>query len=88
MSGLINLTILTPDKEVYNGEVKEIITENAIGGIGILPNHIPMITVIKPKKTELIEKDGKVIKLKNSEGIMKVEENKVIMLFDEAEIES
>ena len=87
MSELINLSILTPNKEVFKGEVKEILTESQSGKIGILPNHINMITILKPSNTEITLEDGKKIIVSNSQGIFKIEENYANIICDEATIE-
>jgi F0F1-type ATP synthase epsilon subunit len=39
----LNLCVLTPNRIVWDSEVKEIILSTNSGQIGILPNHAPMI---------------------------------------------
>nr|YP_008965587.1 ATP synthase CF1 epsilon subunit [Phelipanche purpurea]CDH98333.1 ATP synthase CF1 epsilon subunit [Phelipanche purpurea] len=42
----LNLCVLTPQKIVWDSEVKEIILSTNNGQIGILPNHAPIVTAI------------------------------------------
>lgn len=85
MAEALKLTILTPEKEFYNGEVVEIITDSTQGRIGILPDHIPLITTLKPADTEITQKDGKKLKAFTSTGILEVKDNEVKILCDACE---
>jgi len=81
----INLKILTPEKELYSGEVVEIKSENEFGSFGILPNHVAMITVLRPAITVFKEVSGKVLKIFTSTGILKVEGNIISIMCQAAE---
>lgn len=47
MAEVLKLTILTPDREFYEGEVLEVITESIQGNITILLGHMPLITTLR-----------------------------------------
>nr|UDZ59352.1 ATP synthase CF1 epsilon subunit [Stratiotes aloides] len=42
----LNLCVLTPNRIVWNSEVKEIILSTNSGQIGVLPNHAPIATAV------------------------------------------
>lgn len=42
----LNLCVLTPNRMVWNSEVKEIILSTNSGQIGVLPNHVPIATAV------------------------------------------
>nr|QNQ14375.1 ATP synthase CF1 epsilon subunit [Xerophyta elegans] len=42
----LNLCVLTPNRIVFDSEVKEIILSTNSGQIGILPNHAPIATAV------------------------------------------
>nr|UBX38581.1 ATP synthase CF1 epsilon subunit [Bupleurum fruticosum] len=42
----LNLCVLTPNRIVWDSEVKEIILSTNSGQIGILPNHAPIATAV------------------------------------------
>lgn len=56
MAEVLKLTILTPDREFYKGEVLEVITDSIQGNITILPGHMPLITTLKSTDTRIVEK--------------------------------
>lgn len=85
MSEVLKLTILTPDREFYKGEVIEVITESTLGGITILPDHMPLITTLKPADTVIVQKDNKKLKAFTSVGILEVKENELRILCDVCE---
>ena len=85
MDNILKLTIVTPEKQVYTGEVVEIVTESEIGGIGFLPNHVPMVTVLKPSVTTITKKDGEKLKIFTSSGISNISNNDIKLMCDAAE---
>ena len=40
--------VLTPEGEVFNGEVRQVSTRTAGGEIGILANHAPLLAALRP----------------------------------------
>nr|YP_010291608.1 ATP synthase CF1 epsilon subunit [Scleria parvula]ULQ67615.1 ATP synthase CF1 epsilon subunit [Scleria parvula] len=43
---LLKLCVLTPDRIIFDSEVNEIILSTNSGQIGVLPNHIPIVTAV------------------------------------------
>ena len=85
MSDTMKIRILTPDKEFYNGEIVDLISENQFGKFGILPNHVAMITALKPSITTFKTTDGKKLEAFISTGVLKVDNNEVEILCDACE---
>ena len=42
----LNLSVLTPNRIVWDSEVEEIVLSTNSGQIGILPNHAPIATAV------------------------------------------
>jgi len=85
MVDTIKLNIITPERKVYDGEVSELTTENHIGRFEILPNHVPMVTSIIPTVTTFTTVEGKKLKLFTSTGILRVENNELNLLSEDAQ---
>lgn len=85
MVDTIKLNIITPERKVYEGEVSELTTENDIGRLEILPNHVSMVTSIIPTVTGFTTVDGKKLKLFTSIGVLKIENNELSLLAEDAE---
>jgi len=80
MGNNIKLTILTPEKEFYSGEILSLNTEGEDGRFGILANHVPMVSPLKPTVTTFTEPNGKELKAFTSTGILRVYSGGVEML--------
>jgi len=75
----LNLKIITP-KGIELDDRCETVTLSTIDGkIGILPMHIPLITVLKKGKLKFV-KEGKEILLQTEEGIAKIKDNIITVI--------
>jgi F-type H+-transporting ATPase subunit epsilon len=85
MKDTLKLSILTPDRVLFRGEIKELITENELGRMSILPNHVAMICSLVPAVTTFVEENNNEKKVFSSSGVLKVNENEIEMLCETAE---
>ena len=85
MANTFKLIVLTPEREFYQGEVIELIAASTLGNVGILANHMPLVTALKPSNTEIVDKDGEKLKAFTSSGILEVKDNAATMLCDACE---
>ena len=84
MASKLKFEIITPERVVLKDEVDQITIPTAEGEITILPNHIPLIAVLRPG--EIIAKKGKEeIAMSCSGGFIEVTGDKVLILADTAE---
>lgn len=79
------LEIVTPERKVYEQEVNMIIARGVEGELGILPNHVPMVTPLKIAPLEA-KKSGGNDTIAVSGGFMEVRSNKVVILAESAEL--
>lgn len=82
---VIKLSILTPQKEFYSSMVKRLSVESLEGHIEVLQGHIPMIALLKPSITEFTDADDKNLKAFTSSGVLRVDEDGLLLLTDAAE---
>ena len=54
----IDLDLVTLDKTLFKGKVKEIIAPTKSGEVAILPHHIPLITALQPGELKLKVDEG------------------------------
>ncbi len=76
--------ILTPEGEVFNGEVSQVSTRTAGGEIGILANHAPLLAALKPTELRLFEGDGEPRRYAQAHGWLQVFGNHARLLLEEA----
>ena len=81
---MLKLEIVTPEKRVFDAEVDSVTVPTASGEAGILPNHAPLISAVKPGILSYAIK-GVTDKLAVSGGFVEVNSQKVSVLVDSAE---
>jgi F-type H+-transporting ATPase subunit epsilon len=81
---MLNLEIVTPEKKVLSDTVDSVTVPTASGEIGIMPNHAPLISTLKPGILT-VNKSGVTEKMVVSGGFIEVSSNKVSVLTDIAE---
>jgi F-type H+-transporting ATPase subunit epsilon len=76
--------VLTPEGEVFNDEVELVSTKTAVGSIGILANHEPVLAMLDPTELRLYKTESEVVRFAQAEGYMQVAGNHVLILVEEA----
>ena len=75
--------VLTPEGEVFNDEVEMVSTRTAVGSIGILAHHQPLLAMLDPAELRLHRSEGDVLRFAQGEGFLQVSEAQVLLLVDE-----
>ena len=76
--------ILSPEGEVWSGEVEMVSTRTTSGSIGVLANHTPLLAILDPTELRLYESESEVIRFAQAEGYLQVGGNRALMLVEEA----
>ena len=85
MNNILKFKIATPERVVYEDEVKQVSIPTTTGEITILPNHIPLVSVIQAGEMKIVDKEGEHV-LAIASGFVEVRaNNEVIILADHAE---
>jgi F-type H+-transporting ATPase subunit epsilon len=84
---MLKLEIVTPERKVLDESVDSVTIPTASGEAGILPNHAPLISALKPGILSYSNK-GATERLAVSGGFVEVSSNKVSVLTDTAEAAS
>jgi F-type H+-transporting ATPase subunit epsilon len=76
--------ILTPEGEVFSGEVSQVSTRTAGGEIGILANHAPLLAALRPAELRLYTSDSEPRRYAQAHGWLQVFGNHARLLVEEA----
>jgi F-type H+-transporting ATPase subunit epsilon len=76
--------VLTPEGEVFNDEVEMVSTKTAVGSIGILANHEPVLAMLDPTELRLYKTESEVVRFAQAEGYLQVADNHALILVEEA----
>ncbi len=75
--------VLTPEGAVFNGEVSQVSTRTAVGEIGILANHAPLLAALRPAELRL-HIGGETQRYAQAHGWLQVFGNHARLLLEEA----
>jgi F-type H+-transporting ATPase subunit epsilon len=76
--------VLTPEGEVFSGEVRQVSTRTAVGEIGILANHAPLLAQLRPAELRLHVSDSETKSYAQAHGWLQVFGNHARLLVEEA----
>ena len=80
----LNLCVLTPNRIVWDSEVKEIILSTNSGQIGVLPNHAPIATAVDIGILR-IRLNDQWVTMALMGGFARIGNNKITILVNDAE---
>lgn len=76
----MKLQIITPDSEVFAGEVQLVQVPGSKGSFQVLKNHAPIISTLDKGEVKIIDNEGKTSMLPIGGGVIEVKNNKIIIL--------
>jgi F-type H+-transporting ATPase subunit epsilon len=80
----LSVEVLTPEGEVFQGEVVQVSTRTAVGEIGILANHVPILAALEPSELRLHISGSEVERYAQAHGWLQVFANHAMLLVEEA----
>ncbi|HEV7483345.1 MAG TPA: ATP synthase F1 subunit epsilon [Solirubrobacterales bacterium] len=81
---MVDVEVLTPEGEVFNGEVRQVSTRTAVGELGILANHTPLLAALRPTELRLHISDSETKSYAQAHGWLQVFGNHAKLLVEEA----
>lgn len=80
------LEIVTPERKVYAEQVNMVSVKGVEGELGILPNHIPLVTPLRIAPITVKKQGSKDEVIAVNGGFMEVRKDKVVILAESAEL--
>ncbi len=80
----LKLHVVSVEAEIYSGEAVKISVPAAMGEIGILPRHTPLITMLRAGEVRVHTSDGKQVLIYVSGGMLEIQPQVVTILADTA----
>jgi F-type H+-transporting ATPase subunit epsilon len=82
----LQVEVVAADRLVWSGEATVVNARTAGGEIGILANHMPVLSLLAPGAVEVDTPDGETSTFAVDEGILSVANNRVSVLASHAEV--
>ena len=78
----MKLEIITPEKELFAGEVSSVKFQGTNGGFEILNNHAPIISTLSKGEIKVITTKKETEKFEINGGVIEMQNNRIIVLAD------
>jgi F-type H+-transporting ATPase subunit epsilon len=76
--------VLTPEGKVFDEQVEMLSTRTAVGSIGVLANHEPLLAMLEPTELRLYRSESDIVRFAQAEGYLQFSENRALLLVEEA----
>jgi F-type H+-transporting ATPase subunit epsilon len=76
----MNITVLTPDKEIFKGEITSVKVPGTGGQFQVLKNHAALVSSLAKGKVYLKKADGSPMDFNIEKGFIEVLNNEVSLL--------
>jgi F-type H+-transporting ATPase subunit epsilon len=76
--------LITPEGVAFAGDAEMLVVPGAAGELGILANHAPLISLLKPGETRITDEQGAVTRYATDDGYLHVRQNRAVVLVGEA----
>ncbi len=76
----MKIEIITPDRKVYEGEIKSVRVPGKKGSFQVLKDHAPIISTLEKGSVIIVDQANKEIVYEIDGGVVEVKMNKIILL--------
>ncbi|RSX55491.1 F0F1 ATP synthase subunit epsilon [Bifidobacterium dolichotidis] len=80
----MNVNIVASDHPVWSGEAKSVTIPAYSGGMGILPGHEPVLTVIREGDLVVVDPEGTKHSFEVTDGFISFDSNKLTVVIESA----
>ena len=78
----MKIEIITPDKKVFDGDIKSVRVPGKKGSFQVLKDHAPIISTLEKGSVIAVDQEGTEKIFEISGGVIEVKANKIILLAD------
>ncbi|MCU0460071.1 MAG: ATP synthase F1 subunit epsilon [Bacteroidales bacterium] len=78
----MKIEIITPDRNIYSGEVRSVRVPGRKGSFQVLKDHAPIISTLDAGPVIIADDQGAEIRFEITGGVIEVKRNRIILLAD------
>jgi F-type H+-transporting ATPase subunit epsilon len=79
-----DVALVTPDGAVFDGEAEMVVVPGAVGEIGVLARHAPLVATLRAGSTRIYLSSNEILEFATGPGFFKVELDRALALVDDA----
>jgi len=78
----MKIEIVTPDKKIFDGEIKSVRVPGKKGSFQVLKDHAPIVSTLDSGEVRMVDQNNNEVNYEISGGVIEVKANKIILLAD------
>jgi len=78
----MKIEIVTPDKKIFDGEIKSVTVPGKKGSFQVLKDHAPIVSTLDNGTVRMIDQENNEVTYEISGGVIELKANKIILLAD------
>jgi F-type H+-transporting ATPase subunit epsilon len=78
----MKIEIITPEKKVFEGEIKSVRVPGKKGSFQVLKDHAPIVSTLENGPVIMVDMDGNESIYEINGGVIEVKANRIILLAD------
>ena len=78
----MKIEIITPDRNIYSGEIRAVRVPGRKGSFQVLKDHAPIISTLDAGKVIIADDQGTEVRFEITGGVIEVRRNRIILLAD------
>ena len=78
----MKIEIVTPDKKIFDGEIKSVRVPGKKGSFQVLKDHAPIVSTLDSGTVRMVDQDNNEVTYEISGGVIELKANKIILLAD------
>jgi F-type H+-transporting ATPase subunit epsilon len=78
----VKIEIITPDRNIYSGEVRSVRVPGRKGSFQVLKDHAPIISTLDAGPVIIADEQDAEIRFEITGGVIQVKRNRIILLAD------
>jgi F-type H+-transporting ATPase subunit epsilon len=78
----MRIEIVTPDKKIFEGDIKSVRVPGRKGSFQVLKDHAPIVSTLESGSVIIVNQEGIETSYEISGGVIEVKANKIILLAD------
>jgi F-type H+-transporting ATPase subunit epsilon len=76
----MKIEIITPDRKVFEGDIKSVRVPGKKGSFQVLKDHAPIVSTLENGPVIMVDQADKVTRYEINGGVIEVKMNKIILL--------
>ncbi len=80
----MKIEIITPDRKVFEGDIKSVRVPGKKGSFQVLKDHAPIVSTLESGNVIIVDEEGNEKIVEIDGGVIEVKANRIILLADAA----